>query len=153
MAAFLEAGVCPSLTAGLESQGWDIPTPVQQECIPLILGGGDVLAAAETGSGKTAAFGLPVIQNIHETLAREFKEKKKGGGNNGGGGGKSKAKGSSADACLLNAEDRDAMLAVSSDGLVCQSRGERSWSGCRATKVSHNPPSLMSRNKSDRRTQ
>ena len=36
--------------------------------MPLILGGGDVLAAAETGSGKTGAFALPVLQIVHETL-------------------------------------------------------------------------------------
>jgi ATP-dependent RNA helicase DDX1 len=36
--------------------------------VPLILGGGDVLAAAETGSGKTAAFGMPILQIVHEAL-------------------------------------------------------------------------------------
>jgi superfamily II DNA/RNA helicase len=40
----------------------------QSECIPLILGGGDVMAAAETGSGKTGAFCLPLIQIVFETL-------------------------------------------------------------------------------------
>ena len=39
-----------------------LPTPIQAEAVPLILGGGDVLAAAETGSGKTGAFALPVLQ-------------------------------------------------------------------------------------------
>lgn len=41
---------------------------VQSEAIPLILGGGDVLMAAETGSGKTGAFCLPIIQIVWETL-------------------------------------------------------------------------------------
>ena len=45
-----------------------LPTPVQQEAMPLILTGGDVMAAAETGSGKTGAFALPVLQIVHETL-------------------------------------------------------------------------------------
>jgi len=45
-----------------------LPTPVQSESIPLILGGGDVMAAAETGSGKTGAFALPLLQLVHETL-------------------------------------------------------------------------------------
>lgn len=45
-----------------------LPTDVQAEAIPLILGGGDVLMAAETGSGKTGAFCLPVIQIVLETL-------------------------------------------------------------------------------------
>lgn len=39
-----------------------LPTPIQAECVPLILGGGDIMAAAETGSGKTGAFALPVLQ-------------------------------------------------------------------------------------------
>lgn len=45
-----------------------LPTDVQSEAIPLILGGGDVLMAAETGSGKTGAFCLPVLQVVWETL-------------------------------------------------------------------------------------
>ena len=39
-----------------------LPTPIQAEAVPLILGGGDVMAAAETGSGKTGAFALPILQ-------------------------------------------------------------------------------------------
>ena len=46
-----------------------LPTPIQTEAIPLTLGGGDVMAAAETGSGKTGAFALPVLQIVHETIA------------------------------------------------------------------------------------
>ena len=45
-----------------------LPTPVQSESVPLILGGGDVMIAAESGSGKTGAFALPVLQLVHETL-------------------------------------------------------------------------------------
>lgn len=45
-----------------------LPTDVQAEAIPLVLGGGDVLMAAETGSGKTGAFCLPIIQIVWETL-------------------------------------------------------------------------------------
>lgn len=48
--------------------GFSLPTDIQAESIPLILGGGDVLMAAETGSGKTAAFCLPIIQIVWETL-------------------------------------------------------------------------------------
>ena len=45
-----------------------LPTPVQSEALPLILGGGDVMAAAETGSGKTGAFALPILQIVHESI-------------------------------------------------------------------------------------
>ena len=47
---------------------FSLPTDVQAEAIPLILGGGDVLMAAETGSGKTGAFCLPILQIVWETL-------------------------------------------------------------------------------------
>ncbi len=52
-----------------------LPTDIQSDAIPLILGGGDVLLAAETGSGKTGAFCLPVIQIVYETL-KEIQEQK-----------------------------------------------------------------------------
>lgn len=45
-----------------------LPTDVQAEAVPLVLGGGDVLMAAETGSGKTGAFCLPILQIVWETL-------------------------------------------------------------------------------------
>ena len=68
MSAFEEMGVCPELIRSADEAGWLLPTPVQAEAVPLILGGGDVLAAAETGSGKTGAFGMPVLQIVHEAL-------------------------------------------------------------------------------------
>ena len=68
MSAFEELGVCPELIRAADDAGWLLPTPVQAEAVPLILGGGDVLAAAETGSGKTGAFGIPVLQIVHEAL-------------------------------------------------------------------------------------
>ena len=55
MTAFEEMGVMPELIRAADELGWLLPTAVQAEAIPLVLGGGDVLAAAETGSGKTGA--------------------------------------------------------------------------------------------------
>ena len=55
-----------------------MPTDIQSDAIPLILGGGDVLMAAETGSGKTGAFCMPVIQIVYETL-KEIQEQKVSG--------------------------------------------------------------------------
>lgn len=49
----LEMGVLPQIAKRLEELDWMLPTDVQAEAVPLILGGGDVLMAAETGSGKT----------------------------------------------------------------------------------------------------
>mmetsp|Transcript_9307 Transcript_9307/g.25110 ORF Transcript_9307/g.25110 Transcript_9307/m.25110 type:complete len:107 (-) Transcript_9307:1919-2239(-) len=70
MSAFEEMGVCPELIRGVSELGWLLPTPIQAEAVPLILGGGDVLAAAETGSGKTGAFALPMLQLVHEAVRR-----------------------------------------------------------------------------------
>ena len=57
---------------------WLLPTDVQAEAIPLILGGGDVLMAAETGSGKTGAFCLPILQITWESLKELQGGRKKG---------------------------------------------------------------------------
>ena len=69
MSAFsTEFGVCDEVEKALETLDWMLPTDVQSEACPLILGGGDVLMAAETGSGKTGAFCIPVVQIVLETL-------------------------------------------------------------------------------------
>ena len=52
MTAFEEMGVMPELGKAVEELDWMLPTDVQAEAVPMILGGGDVLMAAETGSGK-----------------------------------------------------------------------------------------------------
>lgn len=72
MAGGFEAlGLGPELIRAVTGDlGYILPTNVQDEAIPLMLGGGDVMVAAETGSGKTAAFGLPLLQIIHEDLRR-----------------------------------------------------------------------------------
>jgi ATP-dependent RNA helicase DeaD len=64
--AFAALGLSPTLTATLADLGYEEPTPVQREAIPLILSGRDVLAQASTGTGKTAAFALPLIQRLGE---------------------------------------------------------------------------------------
>ncbi|MGB0838687.1 MAG: DEAD/DEAH box helicase [Chitinophagales bacterium] len=56
-----------SLLDGLEAMGFETPTPIQEQAIPLISEGGDLIACAQTGTGKTAAYLLPVINKIMET--------------------------------------------------------------------------------------
>ena len=63
--SFKDLGLQPSLTARCESLGFVTPTPVQKQAIPLILDGKDVIATAETGTGKTGAFLLPILQKLH----------------------------------------------------------------------------------------
>ena len=62
--SFAELGLNEQILAGVETLGFTEPTPVQAEAIPLVLAGRDVVASAQTGTGKTAAFALPVLQLI-----------------------------------------------------------------------------------------
>ena len=62
--SFSSLGLSPTLLRALTEQGFDTPTPVQAQAIPLVLAERDVLASAETGSGKTVAFCLPVLQAL-----------------------------------------------------------------------------------------
>ena len=61
---FSKLGLSPAVTAPLARLGYDTPTPVQAQAIPLVLSGVDLLARAQTGTGKTAAFGLPMIERL-----------------------------------------------------------------------------------------
>ena len=54
----------PDLMEGISAMGFESPTPIQEQAIPAILEGKDIIGSAQTGTGKTAAFLLPVIQNI-----------------------------------------------------------------------------------------
>ncbi len=61
---FESLGLSPALLRALAEAGYHTPTPIQQQAIPKILAGRDLLAAAQTGTGKTAAFGLPMLQGL-----------------------------------------------------------------------------------------
>ncbi len=63
---FSQLGLAPAQVRACESLGYNEPTPIQQQAIPLILNGHDLIGCAETGTGKTAAFLLPIIQKISE---------------------------------------------------------------------------------------
>jgi ATP-dependent RNA helicase RhlE len=61
---FQDFHLCEPLLDGLYSMGFDTPTPIQEQVIPLILSGKDVIAGAQTGTGKTAAYLLPLLDRI-----------------------------------------------------------------------------------------
>ncbi|MDX1752617.1 MAG: DEAD/DEAH box helicase [Salinimicrobium sediminis] len=58
-----------SLLKALDTQGYTTPTPIQTQAIPIVLSGKDLLGVAQTGTGKTAAFGLPILQLLSEKNA------------------------------------------------------------------------------------
>ncbi len=62
--SFESLGLAPALLRALVEQGYAQPTPIQAAAIPIVLEGSDLLAAAQTGTGKTAAFALPLLQHI-----------------------------------------------------------------------------------------
>ena len=69
---FSSLGLSPSVVQGVKAMGYVEPTPIQLRVIPLILGGQDVIGSAQTGTGKTAAFALPILSQLghHERSTR-----------------------------------------------------------------------------------
>ena len=61
---FKDLNLMPQLLANVRRSGYETPTPIQAATIPLVLSGRDVLGCAQTGTGKTAAFALPMLQNL-----------------------------------------------------------------------------------------
>ncbi|HVS52681.1 MAG TPA: DEAD/DEAH box helicase [Opitutaceae bacterium] len=62
--AFSALGLSDALAYAVQEMGYVDPTPIQQQAIPVVLRGGDVIGSAQTGTGKTAAFALPIIQRL-----------------------------------------------------------------------------------------
>ncbi len=61
---FEELNLAPAILQAVQEQGYDTPTPVQAQAIPIVLAGHDLLAGAQTGTGKTAAFTLPILHKL-----------------------------------------------------------------------------------------
>src|SRR5581483_10647984 len=64
MTTFADLGLAPAILEALKDVGYDAPSPIQEQAIPSLLQGLDVIGQAQTGSGKTAAFGLPMLQYV-----------------------------------------------------------------------------------------
>jgi len=64
--SFLNLGLCNPLLQAIEGLGYTTPTPIQQQAIPIILAGKDLIATAQTGTGKTAAFVLPILEAFNQ---------------------------------------------------------------------------------------
>ncbi|WP_256977091.1 DEAD/DEAH box helicase, partial [Bordetella genomosp. 10] len=67
--SFADLGLADSLLRAIAETGYTAPTPIQAQAIPLVLQGGDLLAAAQTGTGKTAGFTLPILHRLMQTPA------------------------------------------------------------------------------------
>jgi ATP-dependent RNA helicase DDX1 len=127
---FADLGLQQELLTAIDNLGWLLPTAIQDEAIPLILGGGDVMGAAETGSGKTAAFALPIIQSVHERL-RGVVHPRRASNNNPSG----KSNNNSVKVNVrLNENDKEDGVIVSPDGFTCShTTTGNNWVGIRAT--------------------
>jgi len=61
---FAELGLSPALVEAVQTAGYETPTPIQERAIPVLLQGKDIVGQAQTGTGKTAAYGLPLLQTV-----------------------------------------------------------------------------------------
>ena len=68
---FKELGIVDPILKALDAQGYTHPTPIQEQSIPILLNGKDLLGCAQTGTGKTAAFGIPIIQHLYNNKTTE----------------------------------------------------------------------------------
>lgn len=73
MTSFASLNLCPPVLHALAQEGYEAPTPIQAQSIPPILAGRDLLGCAQTGTGKTAAFALPLIQHLLGSTTEETK--------------------------------------------------------------------------------
>ncbi|MGE4382468.1 MAG: DEAD/DEAH box helicase [Arcobacter sp.] len=71
--SFSKLGLCAELLRAIKEEGYTTPTPIQSKSIPVILSKKDVLAAAQTGTGKTAGFTLPLLQRLKTSYSKDKK--------------------------------------------------------------------------------
>ena len=68
MTAFADLGLSEPTLQALQDVGYEQPSPIQEQAIPILLQGEDIIGQAQTGSGKTAAFGLPIVEHVDPTV-------------------------------------------------------------------------------------
>jgi ATP-dependent RNA helicase DeaD len=68
--SFAALGLSPETLKGIDAAGFEAPTPIQTQAIPILLAGEDLVAQAQTGTGKTAAFALPLVERLDPEAAR-----------------------------------------------------------------------------------
>lgn len=68
---FKELGLAEPILKALQVEGYEKPTPIQEQAIPILLKGKDLLGVAQTGTGKTAAFGIPILQHLYNSQNRQ----------------------------------------------------------------------------------
>ena len=66
---FADLGLAEPILRAVHEQGYDTPTPIQAQAIPAVLAGQDLFAGAQTGTGKTAAFTLPILHRLSQQPA------------------------------------------------------------------------------------
>jgi len=71
--SFASLGLSDSLLKAVTQQGYETPTPIQERAIPVVLAGKDLLAAAQTGTGKTASFALPILESLKDRQTERAK--------------------------------------------------------------------------------
>ena len=74
--SFSQLGLSEKVLAAVSAAGYTTPTPIQQQAIPHVLARRDVLGIAQTGTGKTAAFTLPMLTRLEHGRARSFSSRR-----------------------------------------------------------------------------
>nr|WP_319487470.1 DEAD/DEAH box helicase [uncultured Caproiciproducens sp.] len=73
---FKDLNLNPKILDALEKENYAVPTPIQEQAIPLVLAGRDLLGCAQTGTGKTAAFAVPILQLLGNHIAEKIEPRK-----------------------------------------------------------------------------
>ena len=73
---FKELEIVAPIQKALDSKGYTTPTPIQEQAIPILLKGNDLLGCAQTGTGKTAAFAIPIIQQLFNSSNTQKRPKR-----------------------------------------------------------------------------